>query len=264
MDVVLHNDLILIRTDLKTLRTAWMSDFLALHFDSMLLMPKAVLVFNNSAYTVQKRTFIEALSKTYAKTHEFSYEFYVRSMLRYRAKPIKIELYPQEVIQPVTVELFAHNSQSVEISLYVPNPWIMGYLQSQLGLYIREANAFSLFIDVASMQAKTRLERTLNKRDILHYRIEYRFDEHFVSRLYGEFGGFDFSEEAQEHFDALMHYYTVLQCPIGAPQDTLKRSYKKLLRLYHPDKVHCESREMIHRYTQKFQMLQEAYTALVS
>jgi len=53
-----------------------------------------------------------------------------------------------------------------------------------------------------------------------------------------------------------------LECPVGATQDALKKSYKKLAKVYHPDKIVHESPNMIAHYTQKFQLLQEAYTAL--
>jgi curved DNA-binding protein CbpA len=54
----------------------------------------------------------------------------------------------------------------------------------------------------------------------------------------------------------------VLQCPFGASQDALKDSYKKLAKVYHPDKILQEEAYMIKHYTQKFQLLQEAYAAL--
>jgi len=35
-----------------------------------------------------------------------------------------------------------------------------------------------------------------------------------------------------------------------------------LTKVYHPDKIFHDSPHMVERYTQKFQLLQEAYTAL--
>jgi DnaJ-class molecular chaperone len=49
---------------------------------------------------------------------------------------------------------------------------------------------------------------------------------------------------------------------VGASQDALKKSYKKLTKVYHPDKIFHESPHMIEHYTHKFQLLQEAYEAL--
>ena len=79
-----------------------------------------------------------------------------------------------------------------------------------------------------------------------------------MSRLYSDFANFSFGrlceEEEQEENT---YFYTVLECPVGASQDALKKSYKKLAKVYHPDKIVHETPNMIKRYTQKFQLLQD-------
>ena len=84
-----------------------------------------------------------------------------------------------------------------------------------------------------------------------------------MSKLYSNFANFSFGDlcKAQEE-DHYKQFFTVLECPVGADQDTLKKSYKKLVKVYHPDKIIHEDPCMINHYTQKFQLLQEAYTAL--
>ena len=152
---------------------------------------------------------------------------------------------------------------AVTASLYVPNPWVIGYLRSQLAHYVRYADGMSLELDMSEMKAKTRLERALNKRHILHYQIQYRYDALFMQRLYADYADFGFDDdEHHEQIDEMLHYYTVLECPVGASQDALKKSYKKLVKVYHPDRVHCEDDATVDHYTQKFQLLQEAYSAL--
>jgi len=265
MEVVLQNNLILIRTGFDTLKSSWMADFLNLHAQDMLFLPKAVLIFNNSAFRDDKRYFLKILSEKYSQTQDFSAEFYWRSMMRYANKPIKIELVSHEEPQPVSVELFAHDDSTVVISLFAPNLWVISYLRSQLELYVNEVSETSLVIDVSQMRAKTRLERSLNKRHILHYQLQYHYDSRFMQRLYGNYAQFTFEydeEEDEKQFESMLHYYTVLECPIGSSQDALKKSYKKLVKVYHPDRVHQENSEVVNHYTQKFQLLQEAYTAL--
>ncbi|MEA3521912.1 MAG: J domain-containing protein [Campylobacterota bacterium] len=262
MEVVLQNNLILIRTDFSTLKSSWMADFLNIHTQDMLFLPKAVLVFNNNAYKERKKLFLKSLSERYAKTQDFSSEFYLRSMMRYLDKPIKIELLSHEDPLPVSVELFAHDDNTVVISLHAPNLWVISYLRSQLDLYITEETSTSLVLDVSQMIAKTRLERSLNKRHILHYQLQYYYDSEFMQHLYGNYAQFSFDEHDDNHFESMLHYYTVLECPIGSSQDALKKSYKKLVKVYHPDRVHRENNNVVNHYTQKFQLLQEAYTAL--
>jgi hypothetical protein len=265
MEVVLQNNLILIRTGFDTLKSSFMADFLNLHAQDMLFLPKAVLVFNNSVFEERKKVFLKILSEKYSKTQDFSAEFYWRSMMRYINQPIKIELVSYEEPQPVSVELFAHDGETVVISLHAPNLWVISYLRSQLDLYVTKYSDTTLVVDVSQMLAKTRLERSLNRRHILHYQLQYHYDSEFMQRLYGNYAQFSFDEYDEENdddFESILHYYTVLECPVGSSQDALKKSYKKLVKVYHPDRVHKENSDVVNRYTQKFQLLQEAYTAL--
>jgi hypothetical protein len=263
MDIVLRNNLILITTGFKTLNTQWMKEFLNHHSRGMLFLPKAVLVFRNETLTEVREEFLSQLSQHHAKTHDFNHEFFLRSMLKFGTQPIKIELEKLEEPENISVHLYAYDKNTVLISLDHPNSWVMSYLRSQLDIYVEKGTDISLVIDVSDYKAKARLERALNKRHILHYQISYTYDNHFMSKLYSDFASFSFGDLAkEEEQDEKLVFYTVLECPIGASQDALKKSYKKLTKVYHPDKVFHEAPHMVEHYTQKFQLLQEAYSAL--
>lgn len=263
MEIVLRNNLILITTKFDTLNSSWMRDFLNHHSRGMLFLPKSVLVFRNESLKEIREEFLHQLSVYHASVHDFSHEFFLRSMLKYGSQPIKIELSKLENTQNVTVNLYAYDKNTVLISLDQPNNWVVSYLRSQLDVYVERGTDSSLVIDVSDYKAKARLERALNKRHILHYNIQYTFDNHFMSKLYSDFASFSFGNLCkEEEEEENKFFYTVLECPIGASQDALKRSYKKLTKVYHPDKVFHECPHMLQHYTQKFQLLQEAYTAL--
>ena len=263
MEIVLRNNLILITTGFDTLNMSWMKEFLNHHSRGMLFLPKAVLVFRNETLTKVREEFLHDLSKYHAASNEFSHEFFLRSMLKYGTQPIKIELNQLEEPETVKVNLYAYDKNTVLITLNSPNSWVISYLRSQLDVYIERGTDTSLVVDVSDYKAKARLEKALNKRHILHYQIQYTYDNHFMSRLYSDFASFSFGDlcKASEQ-DTNMQFYTVLECPIGASQDALKKSYKKLTKVYHPDKVFHENPGLLEHYTQKFQLLQEAYTAL--
>lgn len=263
MDIVLRNNLILITTGFETLNTGWMKEFLNHHSRGMLFLPKAVLVFRNETLKDIREEFLSKLSQHHALKHELSHQFFLRSMLKYGTQPIKIELDKLEEAQTVKVNLYAYDRDTVLISLDYPNTWVISYLRSQLEVYVEKGTDVSLVIDVSDYKAKARLERALNKRHILHYQIQYTYDNHFMSKLYSDFANFSFGDLCKdEQEDENLMFYTVLECPVGASQDALKKSYKKLTKVYHPDKIFNDNPEMIRHYTQKFQLLQEAYTAL--
>ncbi len=263
MKIVLRNNLILVTTDFETLNASWMKEFLNHHSRGMLFLPKSVLVFRNETLTNVREEFLSKLSQHHAATNEFDHQFFLRSMLKYGTQPIKIELEKLQDPQTVKVNLYAYDKNTVLISLKSPNTWVLNYLRSQLEVYVERGTDVSLVIDVSDYKAKARLERALNKRHILHYQIQYTYDNRFMSKLYSDFASFSFGDLCKaENNSENTRLYTVLECPVGASQDALKKSYKKLAKVYHPDKIVHESPNMIKHYTQKFQVLQEAYTAL--
>ena len=263
MEIILHNNMIIVRTGFDTLKSSWMDEFLNSHSQDMLFLPKAVLVFSNSSLEEEKESFLHELCTYYTRNQETCNSFYLRSILRYMKHPIKIELQEQESAEVIEVRIQARSSSEVHLKLDHPNRWVISYLKSQLDLYVTQEGLMNLFLNLPDHKAKSRLERALNKRHILHYEIEYSYDAFFMQNLYSEFGQFEYEDHTDTEIDDMLHYYTVLECPVGSSQDTLKRSYKKLVKVYHPDKVHCESTDTVNHYTQKFQLLQEAYQALL-
>ncbi len=263
MDIVLRNNLILINTDFHTLNTSWMREFLNHHTRGMLFLPKSVLIFRNDSLKDIREEFIHKLSAHHAKVHDFSQKFFLKSMLKFGSQPIKIELNKMEHPEIVEVKLYAYDQDTILISLKQPNAWVINYMRSQLEVYVERGTDVSLVLDVSDYKAKERLEKALNKRHILHYQIQYIYDNKFLSKLYSDFAKYSFGDLANEDdLEEKKRFYTILECPIGASQDALKKSYKKLTKVYHPDKVFHEAPHMVEHYTNKFQLLQEAYEAL--
>lgn len=263
MKIVLRDNLILVTTDFATLNTEWMRAFLNNHSRGMLFLSKAVLVFKNETLMDSRESFISQLSLHHASKNEFSHEFFLRSMLKFGNQPIRVELNKEEDPQEVKVHLYAYNKDTVLITLDYPNSWVMSYLRSQLEVYIERGTDVSMVLDVSDYKAKARLEKTLNKRHVLHYQIKYSYNNRFISKLYSDFANFSFGSLCRDEEDIQKdNFYAILQCPKGASQDALKDSYKRLAKVYHPDKVLKEAPHMVKHYTQKFQLLQEAYSAL--
>ncbi|MDQ7001705.1 MAG: DnaJ domain-containing protein, partial [Ghiorsea sp.] len=61
--------------------------------------------------------------------------------------------------------------------------------------------------------------------------------------------------------DVLQHAYGTLECNINDPFDMVKKQYRKLIREYHPDKLHAKGlpEELLRFATEKAQKLNEAY-----
>ena len=263
MEIVLHNNLILVRTDFQTLNQQWMIEFLNHHAKSMLFLPKSVLVFRNDTLKEVREEFIKALSHHHAKTHDFDHTFFLRSLLKFGNYPIKIELEKLEKPQVVKVNLYAYDNKTVLISLEQPNSWVMTYFRSQLNIYMERGTDQSMVLDLSSHKAKNRFDRALGKKHILHYDIQYRYDNRFLSTLYSDFASYTFGDLIRdEEREQNKNYYTILEVPVGASKEVIRQNYKKLVKIYHPDKIIAEEPYMVDYYTRKFQLLQEAYTTL--
>ncbi|MEA1956117.1 MAG: J domain-containing protein [Campylobacterota bacterium] len=263
MNIVLDDNIIRITTQFDTLNSKWMKDFLNHHYRGMLFLQNAVLVFKNEALRSIREEFLLHASQDLASKNEFSYEFFQRSLIKCASRPIRIELDKIQEPQEVKVNLYVYDRDTVLISLRTPNAWVINYFRSQLQVYVEKGTDVSLVLDVSDYKAKARLDKTLNKRYILHYEIKYIYDNHFISKLYSDFSSFSFGNLAKNDFiDKNTQFYTVLECPVGASKEILKRNYRKLAKIYHPDKVLHEKPNMLNHYTQKFQLLQEAYSIL--
>jgi hypothetical protein len=262
MEVVLQNNLILVRTNFRMLNQSWMRDFLTVHSNDMLFLPRSVLIFKNQSLVDSRKQFLDTLSRFHAQINDFCEKFFNKSLLRLSNTPIKVELVSMQEIQRVSVDVYARDRHTVEISLFHPNSWVMSYLQSQLHMHVKESGPCYLVIDVKNERAKKRLERALSKRHILHYEMQYKYDANFLQKLYEGFSVFDSEENEDESVERIINFYNILGCPVGASQELLKKSYKKLARVYHPDRIYYERPNMVSHYTQKFQLIQEAYSVL--
>jgi DnaJ-domain-containing protein 1 len=240
-----------------------MINFLNLHAKSMLFLKRSVLIFRNDTLKDTRKEFLETLSKHHAQKNDFDHNFFYRSLLKCDKQPIKIELIKEENPEIVEVNLYAYDKNTILISINKPNSWVMSYFRSQLKIYMEKGTDQSMVLDVSSYKAKSRFEKALNKKHILHYNIHYKYDNRFLSKLYSEFSSYSFGDLVKENQeDEHLKYYTILECPVGASREALKQSYKKLVKIYHPDKIISEQPYMVEHYTQKFQLLQEAYDTL--
>jgi DnaJ-domain-containing protein 1 len=266
MQVTLQKNLILIRVDFDTLHSTWIKHFLSHHAHEILFLPRAFLVFHNEGLNSHRNDFLKILSRKFAHQNDISQKFFLKSLQKLKHLPIKIQLIKREERQNISVSLEVKDSTSVSVTLERANSWLMYYLHSQLHQYIQISTSKYMLLNVKSMDAKSRLERALNRRHILHFDVAYNYNSTFMQELYADFAGFDTSYNETKKIEFVdsqtEHYYTVLECQIGASQNALKKSYKKLVKIYHPDSVYRESIDVVSDYTHKFQLLQEAYTAL--
>ncbi len=235
-----------------------MEEFFDHHIHNTLFLDNGVLVLNNESSANQKEEFLENLSERYTKANELSSPFYRRSLKKCRTAAVRIEI-PYRENEKVSIKLYAFSSARVTFVLSKPSRWVIRYLKQQFASLVLSSTETSLHVDVSTSLAKARLEKTLNRRDVLHFSLNYEYDDEFMSKLYGNYRGWGFGSEA---LDKMIRYHAIFELPVGAKADDIKKRYRELAKRYHPDRVQTKGDRVINKYTEKFQLLQEAYSAL--
>lgn len=258
MRVVLRNNAIFVQGSSNTLEESWMEEFFDHHIHNTLFLDNGVLVLNNENSANQKEEFLENLSECYAKVNDLGSPFYRRSLKKCRTAAVRIEI-PYRDNEHVSIKLYAFSPTRVTFVLSKPSPWVIRYLKQQFSSLVLSSTETSLHIDVSTSLAKARLEKTLNRREVLHFSLNYEYDDEFMSRLYGNYRGWGFGSEA---LDKIIRYHAIFELPVGAKADDIKKRYRELAKRYHPDRVQTKGKRVINKYTEKFQLLQEAYSAL--
>ncbi|HEX5710707.1 MAG TPA: J domain-containing protein [Sulfuricurvum sp.] len=258
MRVVLRNNAIFVQGGFNTLEEPWMEEFFDHHIQNTLFLDNGVLVLNNDASSEQKEDFLDTLTDHYTKANDLSSPFYRRSLKKCKSAAVRIEI-PYRKAEKVDVQLFAFGPSRVRITFLDNNRWVIRYLKQQLSSMVLSSSSNQIYIDVGSMSAKARLEKALNRREVLHYQINYTYDDDFMSKLYGQFSGWSFNSD---EMDKMIRYHAIFELPMGSKPHDLKKRYIQLAKKYHPDRVSRQSPEIVNKYTEKFKLLQEAYDAL--
>lgn len=100
------------------------------------------------------------------------------------------------------------------------------------------------------------LKSLLSRKKISGIPIVFIVHKINLLKLYNQ----EYISEEQAYKKKLQKSYKVLGITDGFTKKELKNNYKKMLRKYHPDRVSSHGYEAINLYTQRFQVIQEAYS----
>ena len=265
MEIALHSNMIVIRATRKSLELPWMSEFIASYKEELLFLARSVIIYHNEDQKKEKKTFLEKACKLYAQYEELDVRFFLRAIMCCAHYPIKVETKGEEdVSKSIDVTLEALGENRVSMQLAERDAWFLIYMHSKLHPYVVSESSSKLVLNLATLEAKVALEKSLSRHHIFSRKVQYHYDDAFVQTLFADFKQKNYQksyEREQNHKDH--HYYTILGCHPNASEEELKNSYKKMAREHHPDSImHLNDHTKINEYTQRFQQIQEAYQAL--
>jgi molecular chaperone DnaJ len=271
MKIFIQSNMLIIQTDLSILNKEWFGRFIIEHGTDMIFLPISVIVFFNENKVQKRKKFLSKLAEHYAEQTEFYQEQLMRNFIRYKHKPIKIEFDKDEVEKlkgrEVKVKLDAISNEKIQLKLEKPNKWVISFFLAQLDSFLLKWNSKIIQIDVSESRTKARIDRMLKKDKFLFFKIKYIYNEHFLYNLFNPFSSGEkeydsFTSNSYQQDAQMTHWYSVLEAPYGASIGVVKQNYRKLAKMYHPDRVHNKNKTIVELYTKRFQEIQNAYASL--
>ena len=269
--------MLIIQTDSSILSIDWFGDFILSHSRDSIFLPMSVVTFFDEKLLNERKKFLIRLAKLYSNKSSLYYEQLLKNFLRYRFKPIKIEFKQVLVIRSdVDIYLDAISHKEVRILLKDANPWIITYFISQFDKFITESDERNLFLNASEDRSKSRLDRVLKKKTLLFFNIKYTYSKGFLTILFNEYTKnrknrySKYSYNRQNSFNSanynensqLLYHYGTLELQYGSTMEAVKVNYRKLAKMYHPDRVHHKNQTIVNLYTKKFQEIQASYQYL--
>jgi len=266
MKIILQAKMIVLQVDHRADYFSWISSFILDYSGDLLYLPKAILLFNDTKKTNLRRKFLERACKYFARSHDISFNFYLRSILRQGTVPIKIELVKMHSSSTMSrIKLQATATGRVGVTLTRANRLLIAFLRTELEPYVSAWHSSGLILNVHEDEAKEQLKKLLTRKWVLYYRLRFVYDEDFLDTLDGKTRKKKRSYNNAQNVisEGIGKYYRVLELSDNASPDAIKKSYKKLAKRYHPDRVFSHDAYTVSQYTQRFQQLQEAYSVLM-
>lgn len=261
--------MLIVQTNSSVLSIDWFGDFLLTHRRETIFLPMSVVIFFSDELLKDRKKFLIELAKLYEKETALSYEQLLKNFLRYKSKPIKIEFKQKIIIRSdLEIHLDAISHKEVKIIIQEANPWIITYFYSQFDKFITESDDRKVFLNASEERSKSRLDRVLKKKSFLFYNITFIFSKNFLTILFNEFTkrkgwGYNrensFNSKNYNQDSKLLRHYGILELQYNSNFTDVKANYRKLAKMYHPDRVHQKNETIIKLYTKKFQDIQNSY-----
>lgn len=180
-------------------------------------------------------------------------------------RPIKINWIEKANIItniPITVEVI--NSIYLKFTFRQDNA--TGYMHNFLRGYFRThiiSNASDrdqYLVKVDSEAVKEKLLSLLKRNRIMQYYVSFTYNQQQISQLLASNNQFIPPKESEQA--KIEKAYKLLNASPDEELIAIKKSVKKLLYKYHPDRVYNQGQELIEKYTTAFQSIQAAFECI--
>lgn len=164
-------------------------------------------------------------------------------------KPIKIE-YKNAIKKQINVNVEIMKNSFLHLSLNLFDEYFVNELKSIVRKYVTYIDdTRGIIIDISTNDSKYNTKELLLNEKNLFYIFS---DKNEI------FKSLEFSQVENKLDD----YFILLNSTKEDSMKIIKKRYKKLRKIYHPDNVFHQKDDATQEYTKKFQLLQNAYNAV--
>ena len=221
------------------------------------------IVFKQEYENVQRRYFLKLVDKIYRRKNEF-YDKNISNKIKNAIdKTIKItHLKSNQLQQQLKIDMKIEDNYAVVFSLGSKNSilvtYLRNYFKNHLVKYRLRNNTITLYPQ--SENTAKLLDKLLNQKEIIGCYVDFIYDINDFLRYKSTLMK---KMERKRKFNALYslleEFYDVLECKAEDSFETIRKSYLKLVKQYHPDTISHKNPSLTSHYSDKFQDIQHAY-----
>jgi len=231
------------------------------HFPHRIGRKDKIILFPKPEELHQRRYFLKLIAKLYKKTNPD--ESILNELSVSHSKTIKLSLIQSGMVVPqmhINVRFENHHAITFELAnndrLLVS--YFKNYFKDHLFQYRMRSRTLTLFPN-SDLTCK-RLEKLMQTQKHMAWYIHFHYD----LEAYRQFEkAYATRFERKRRFNALhgilQDYFKALGCSVEDSFETVRRSYLKLVKEYHPDSLQGKPLDLVAHYRDRFEKIQTAY-----
>lgn len=240
-------------------------DFVNRHFNYKIQGKSSIFIHHRNEELTSKKKFFYWLYWNYQQMHGKDPRDLREEIESKPHRPIKINWIEKANIitnMPITIDVI--NKIYLKFTFKQDNA--AAYMHNFLRSYFRThtvshaGDRDQYLIKVDNEVVKEKLLALLKRTRIMQYYVSFTYNQQQISQLLAANNHFIPQQESEQA--KIDKAYKLLNVKPDEELFVIKKTFKKLLYKYHPDRVYNQGQELIDKYTTAFQSIQTAFETI--
>jgi len=247
MQILLGAHETIIKINSKAMSVDYIQHFINSYFKDTIIKDNYIFIPKSSKKCCHRVFLLKWLYSLYTKKSNTHLPELRKTLIDRQNKPIKIVL-PKKIIYKIIYTVI--DSETLHVKVRPLNTQIIDKFKTLLWADTTNLPAF-ISITIRDEKEKEFFKGFINSKDMIMQPHKHIYDEQKMQ---------DFIKK--ESINQLDTAYLIFGLTPNDSTKALKRRYRKLAMLYHPDRASTQDEEIIKTYTRKFQTIVQAYEVL--